>query len=393
MAAREPAIPTNLTKDNEGVAVSPGALLREQLLAFTEEFTDDSSPAAPAISEPQPLELDFSAPPEAPCYLVHGLISRGGLALLSGDTGSGKTWMVHDLVRAIATGSSWLGRPTVLGKVLCVDEENPPVLVRRRLMALGLPQEATDRVLYFVRNGIAVGEPEWNAWLERKIQEHGADAVFIDSAVAATAVSDINDNTAVARLLTGLRAIAERQNCTIHLIHHERKVQKDAPRSAGMSAMGARQWVAQADVHLAVRRLDNEEELDPDGRIIGRTGVLLEMPKDRDGLPIRPERLVIESLRDENGRMLRAELRSEGPQAERSSEADNLLKQVVELLTTQGPLSRKRLSEALGRDRKDGTLDRALREGRDTGVLTLPERGVYAATDNHERGSDTEVPI
>jgi RecA-family ATPase len=56
--------------------------------------------------------------PESPDWLVHGLMPRGALALLSAYPKVGKSTLVGDLIVAVAQGRSFLGRSTEQGSVL-----------------------------------------------------------------------------------------------------------------------------------------------------------------------------------------------------------------------------------------------------------------------------------
>src|SRR5215204_238123 len=79
---------------------------------------------------------------------------------LSADTGVGKTWLLQDLAVTIVLERPWLGREVRAGKVLYIDEENPARVVKSRLRALGL-NERFERIVYYSRRGIAIGEDGW----------------------------------------------------------------------------------------------------------------------------------------------------------------------------------------------------------------------------------------
>ncbi len=61
-----------------------------------------------------------------------------------------------------------------------------------------------------------------------------------------------------------LRSVAERFECAVLVLHHERKQSKDNPKWSGQAMMGARQWAGQADAHmtLTVESEFNEDETD-----------------------------------------------------------------------------------------------------------------------------------
>ncbi|MGH8574237.1 MAG: AAA family ATPase, partial [Gammaproteobacteria bacterium] len=202
--------------------------------------------------EPTPTTFDFERDTEPPDWLADGVIERGTVTVLSGDTSAGKSLLADALSVAVLKGGDWLGRDVQRGRVvLYIDEENHRRLVRDRLRAFGLTNGDRDGLRYFLRAGVALGDARWNAWLTRQAQEYRADLVVIDTASSATA-GDVNDNSRVAALYRdGLRP-ATVGGAAVLLLHHERKSSGDYPRNASQAMMGARAWAAQADAHIAI---------------------------------------------------------------------------------------------------------------------------------------------
>ena len=58
-------------------------------------------------------------PPE----LIEGVLHKGCRACISGSSKAGKTWTLVNLAVAAASGSEWLGRPTIESKILYLDFE------------------------------------------------------------------------------------------------------------------------------------------------------------------------------------------------------------------------------------------------------------------------------
>ena len=66
--------------------------------------------------------------------LIEGTIGRAAMAVLYGDSNSGKTFCAVDMGASIARGVDWLGRPTDSGLVIYLATESP-ASVRMRLKA------------------------------------------------------------------------------------------------------------------------------------------------------------------------------------------------------------------------------------------------------------------
>ena len=71
-------------------------------------------------------------------WLIDGILPKGGVLLVTGEPGGGKSWMLQELALAFTTGRPWLGHfPTTKADVLVIDEENALRLLKKRLERLG----------------------------------------------------------------------------------------------------------------------------------------------------------------------------------------------------------------------------------------------------------------
>ena len=77
--------------------------------------------------------------PIAASWLVENLLFRSGLTMVSGGKGWGKTSLVVDLLTAVATGGTFLGRKATQGLALHFAPEEKDHIYRQRLNALALP--------------------------------------------------------------------------------------------------------------------------------------------------------------------------------------------------------------------------------------------------------------
>jgi energy-coupling factor transporter ATP-binding protein EcfA2 len=323
------------------------------------------------VIDPTPLALDFERDDEPPDWLINGVIERGTVVVLSGDTASGKSLVADALTVAVLKGTEWLGRDAQPGRVVYVDEENHRRLVRDRLAAFGLTNAEAHGLVYYLRQCVCLGDADWNAWLVRTAQEHRADLVVIDTA-SSTTTGDVNDNSRVAQLYRDALRPATVAGAAVLLLHHERKTRSDEHRQAGQAMMGARQWAGQADGHLAIRATGSlTNEPTDDGRSRQRFPVELETPKHRDGQPPLPQRLVIASERDARNRLTWMALRPE---------RDPLLDKLLSAYVGTEALKRAELAGAVGLDPGGGTFQRLLKAALASGEIEKAGHGCYART-------------
>lgn len=105
------------------------------------------------------LEL-LDGPPPPPRWIADGLIERGTVTLVSGDTGAGKSLLVAALAGAVVRDDEWIGRSVEQGNVAYCDEEMVDALALARLWALGLRAEHGDRLFYSCRAGLQLDDDE-----------------------------------------------------------------------------------------------------------------------------------------------------------------------------------------------------------------------------------------
>ncbi len=338
--------------------------------------------------KPQPLAFDFDADPPAPDWIVHRLMERGTVVVLSGDTGAAKSIVTSSILPAALTGAEWLGHATHVERAMVVDEENPSRLVRARLRALGTSNDLRDRLRYFNREGVALGDDgRSDHWMRAQLAEFRPDLLIIDTLMAACDLEDTNSNSEAVRMMKGLRALARDFGCAILLLHHERKRSREHPASSGQAMMGARQWAGQADAHmtLTVESDLTEEDAETEGhRTLRRSFRWRPAEKDRDGRSNIARRVAVESEKDAAGRLLWMKVTDEGPIVDEGAQdtAEAAMLGLLRDAGGDGSVARRELAAAAGEKNAgepSGTFKRALADLIDAGkVETVGRR--YKAT-------------
>ena len=166
-------------------------------------------------------------------WLVDLLLALGGVGLLAGIPGIGKTWLVLALAYAIATGGRLLDQfDCRQGRVLLVLGEEDPNSVVERLdllyAGLGLNPEEADKlpVEFLIQQGIQVVDSERNLdpVFEQQVREFQPNLLIIDPLRRVQSL-DENDSGAMSRLFSVFRQITQIPDnlCSVLLVHHLRK--------------------------------------------------------------------------------------------------------------------------------------------------------------------------
>ncbi len=322
------------------------------------------------------IDLDLLArDPEPPEWVVDDLIARQNIAILSGDTGSAKSMIAQALALAVIRGDEWLGHKVQTGRVLYIDEENSLHEVLRRLRALGLSGPDSG-LKYSEQQSLRFGVGEDisdNGALRQAVAEHRPDLVVIDT-TSMTSGFDLNDNGSVLRYFSEtLRPIVNNHGCAILLVHHERKSQHGY-RDASQSAMGARAWIGQVDVHFASEPKGKEIEDDGEDGLLKTYRYLVRVPKRRNGGPIDPIGVQVCSL--EHGSTLDW-LRVDASEIQ-GSPKPSLAREIAQMVAKAGrPLMRSEIAQGLDLDTKSGRLEQGLKEAIATGLIIKAGYGKY----------------
>jgi hypothetical protein len=219
----------------------------------------DAAPQGPGAGSPTPKPPRFAVQPahafaqgKPPSWLIKGFLPKAELAVLFGESGSGKSFLALDLAVDIAMGTSWRGRVTRRGRVVYVAAEGAGGF-RNRLKALAM-HRCLD--LDQIPVGIISDAPNMMEKADALevakaiVASGGADLVIIDTWAQVTPGANENSGEDMGRALAHCKGIHRATGALVMLVHHSGKD----------SSKGARGWSglrAAADVELEVLRNEN----------------------------------------------------------------------------------------------------------------------------------------
>ncbi len=184
-------------------------------------------------------------------WRVQEMLPQSGLAVVFGESGSGKTYIALHLVAHIAAGLDWFGRRCKAGVVVYVAAENP-ASAENRIAALRVHcPEFADIPLAVLPNAINLFEPTADlpdllALLSDIETSVGQIAVVVvDTLARAMAGGSENDAADMGRVIASCDRIREEYRTLVLLVHHSGKDQQRGAR--GHSSLKAA-----ADVELEV---------------------------------------------------------------------------------------------------------------------------------------------
>lgn len=210
-------------------------------------------------------------------WAVEGLIPQGGVMMVSGRPGVGKTWLALLLAKAVSEGLLFLSRTTQKRKVAYIDLENPKTVLKERIS--------------IIRPMCVEFAPAWAMQETFSLKDSHLDHlakenyfIILDSLVRAHG-ADENSSTEMAKVMNRLRGLTHK-GATIVFLHHRGKGENTEYR-------GSSDILAGVDVAYLLDSKDGHLELKT---LKSRVGVELKIPLS---LKIDHDRVELKDLSQE----------------------------------------------------------------------------------------------
>lgn len=276
-------------------------------------------------------------PDEEHAFIWEETLPTAGFSICSAKPKVGKSTFSRNLAAAIATGSDFLGRRTVKGRVLCLFLEEKRQEIKRHFRRMGVT--SSDIFIHVGPAPSSLGE------LQDVIQEYRARFVIIDPLCRLLRVSDLNEYAAVAKAVEPFVDIARRTGAHLMALHHESKTD----RSGGDALLGSSALYGSVDCNLRLRQQGQTRTLES----IQRYGV------DIEGMTL--------ALNRETGIVTTdGELRDVF--------TSRLRNQILTVLETEEPLTGDEIKERIS-SFNNGAIAKALKDGVVSGVLSTTGSG------------------
>lgn len=210
----------------------------------------------------RPLKYDPSIPLPPRKWIVEDLIAANNITFFSGDSGTGKSYIMLAMAMAIIRGEQWCGFDTMTwptapaGKVLYIDNENDEYEIQERLRNLGVTRdEFREGVRYFNRVGVRLGRDDWLERTLDEIENFQPSCIVIDTVSSVGAVVS-NDGDSVTQFYEDVLRpmVSSDPGCGLVLMGHERKTPEGQKRDPRNAALGSGHWRSQADGMMTVAR-------------------------------------------------------------------------------------------------------------------------------------------
>jgi len=265
--------------------------------------------------------------PEAE-FLVENLIPSSAITILAGNPGSGKSWLLLEIAKSVASNELLFGKfNTKEVKVLYIDEESPLSEIQRRWRMLRPPP--VTLVDFMPLQGFKIDNPEQRKALLSFTDWRNYKLIIFDSLRDIHSKNE-NDSQQTQELIDCFREFT-RKGITVLISHHNRKESFFNPREPSQILRGSTAILAGIDSLLSVENPKFTKQV---------IELVISQPKLRQGKPTSPFKV---NLIEEEKKMkfkYTGEIEEETTKVERTKEA------IIKLLK-EGEKYQKEIVESL----------------------------------------------
>lgn len=198
-------------------------------------------------------------------YAIDPILTVGGIGLIHGKGGHGKTQWAFSLADAVSSGDAFLGQfPVRQGKVLYLQCDMPPQLFQERWKKAKQSLKRPELITVVPHTPFDILSPYNQDLLQRLLEKEEPTLVIVDT-LRKIHYEDENDNAVPMQVYDALKSCMSSEMSGI-IIHHDRKsmfvnknfrkdTSKDdfeSPDEFVETFRGARAWIDDCDlgVHL-----------------------------------------------------------------------------------------------------------------------------------------------
>jgi len=194
--------------------------------------------------------LDFNALDLRVEWVVKNLIAQGGVGLVVGPPGTGKTQLALNMGMRFALGKEFLGwTPLQAHKSLLISLEmgaNDLGFFSHNMAQAYQPEDMeglqNNFVIAPIGEPIPLFKPEGKAFLEMLLAEIGPTGVYIDS--LGQVIKDLQSDLEVRSFFAYLRQLRNKYGCYFVVIHHTRKPQEGNKKPKDQADIYGSQYIA-----------------------------------------------------------------------------------------------------------------------------------------------------
>lgn len=209
-----------------------------------------------------PLNTLLSLPQIDSQDVISKMIPSEAITAITAETGIGKSVLVWEMARYIATGEPFLGQEefkTKRSRVLIVDQEMSEKEIRRRSNAI-FRDHPNAEIFFMKGQNFKIDDEKTYNELVALIKQHGIGTLILDT-FSTIHTQEESSRDGMMQVNEKMMEIINETGCAIVYIHHHRK-QQEGSSYGNDSARGSSEIMAKVSSHLLFRKKGTPNEYD-----------------------------------------------------------------------------------------------------------------------------------
>jgi hypothetical protein len=198
-------------------------------------------------------ELDELADRGPTPFIIQNVVPEGGFTLITGESGSGKSFIAVDMAMSLAYGHTWAGYKTRQSKVLYVAMEGQNGVISRVKAWLKLKNVAHQRDRFkFLLTNFSFADDHMFDSLMTTIGQVQPNVIVVDTVAHAMSGLEENSATEMGAFISRVAEMERVCGSTTILIHH---IAKNDPKNGSMKSRGSGALPAAANAAFNTKKL------------------------------------------------------------------------------------------------------------------------------------------
>jgi hypothetical protein len=318
------------------------------------------------INEPEPVDwaeehkVQYTQQP----WRIENIIPEQGITILASISGEKKTWLALEIVRALVSGTPFLGNSnfkTIGCNVLYIDAENAKSEFQRRCKQMAISVNGPNKFYIHSDDDLNLNDERNVEWLIGLVEYYDVKVVIIDTFRAVAGGLSDDKSSEIREFFNRFKPMKDKGVSVVLLDHLRKPNNLDGKTPKKEHLLGSQDKTASSEVLLMLRSESGTDKIEVYQR------------KNRLGREIKPfEVLMVDVLEDTGA--VKTTLTFNGELDDETTKKEDS-KVVIQQLLTVSPKTTKELISVLQKDVGSRNVRQALVELEESKVIESIRKG------------------
>lgn len=318
------------------------------------------------INEPEPVDwadehkVQYTQQP----WRIENIIPEQGITILASISGEKKTWLALEIVRALISGTPFLGNSnfkTIGCSVLYVDAENSKSEFQRRGKQMMIPTNGPNKFYIHSDDDLNLNDERNVEWLMGLVEYYDVKVVIVDTFRAVAGGLSDDKSSEVREFFNRFKPMKDKGVSVVLLDHLRKPNNLDGKTPKKEHLLGSQDKTASSEVLLMLKSESGTDKIEVYQR------------KNRIGREIKPFEVTMTDTLEDDG-VVKTVLKFSGELDDETTKKEDA-KLVIQELLTVSPKTTKELISVLQKEVGSRNVRQALVELEESKTIESRRKG------------------